>query len=337
MPPIPDESDPLSYHNLSSPSDSFGPRNPPSATAHSRETSTVRGRAADPPVLASSTLQPQLTRRATSHSKSPEASTRRPGAGYDVGLERKPSNSYGHHRQTSIVHGVQHSRNTSHAAPPNPLSPELIASMGRNGPSDSDYAGLDMFAPGTSGSNHASPNALGTLDGSGKENVSTGSPANPLHRRMNSTGKPRLERSHSRSQSKPSESKTVGEYALHHLFNSFVGQADGKINQAIMKLGEPDAPVEQVCGPGSDPNFDQLISALGHIARQKPKPLIDTIMFWRKAKGDAAITAKQVIPHISPTSCSITNCTAKAIAIRTWIDTSEHRAHSDSWRLECSR
>jgi hypothetical protein len=60
-----------------------------------------------------------------------------------------------------------------------------------------------------------------------------------------------------------------------------------------MKLGHSDAPVEEVCGPGVDPNFDQLISALGHISRQKPKPLIDTIMLWRKAKGDAAIMAKQ--------------------------------------------
>jgi hypothetical protein len=49
---------------------------------------------------------------------------------------------------------------------------------------------------------------------------------------------------------------------------------------------DPDYRVEQVCGPGVDPSFDQLISALGHIARQKPKPLIDTLMFWRKAKGE---------------------------------------------------
>lgn len=74
----------------------------------------------------------------------------------------------------------------------------------------------------------------------------------------------------------------------------FVGKAESKINQAILKLGESDAPVEEVCGPGADPNFDQLISALGHIARQKPKPLIDTIMLWRKSKGDAAITARQM-------------------------------------------
>lgn len=78
----------------------------------------------------------------------------------------------------------------------------------------------------------------------------------------------------------------------------FVGQADNKINQCIMKLGELEAPVEEVCGPGADPTFDQLISALGHIARQKPKPLIDTIMFWRKAKGEAASMAKQMATQV---------------------------------------
>lgn len=55
---------------------------------------------------------------------------------------------------------------------------------------------------------------------------------------------------------------------------------------------DEDFRVERICGPGVDPEFDQLISALGHIARQKPKPLIDTIMYWRKAKGEAATNAK---------------------------------------------
>lgn len=68
-----------------------------------------------------------------------------------------------------------------------------------------------------------------------------------------------------------------------------------------MKLGQTETPVENICGPGADPKFDQLISALGHIARQKPKPLIDTIMFWRKAKGDAVMEAKQTVSQIFST------------------------------------
>ncbi|WEW57354.1 Cell morphogenesis protein PAG1 [Emydomyces testavorans] len=61
-----------------------------------------------------------------------------------------------------------------------------------------------------------------------------------------------------------------------------------------MSMTEMDTPVEHVCGPGADPAFDQLIAALGHIAKQKPKPLIDTIMFWRRSKGEAAAVAKQM-------------------------------------------
>jgi hypothetical protein len=64
-----------------------------------------------------------------------------------------------------------------------------------------------------------------------------------------------------------------------------------------MKLGQVEAPVEEVCGPGADPEFDQLICALGHIARQKPKPLIDTVMLWRKAKGEAAAMANKQMAH----------------------------------------
>ncbi|KAG2421135.1 hypothetical protein HFD88_000751 [Aspergillus terreus] len=311
MPLIPDEPNSASHHVFASPPERLVTRSTPSSTVHSRETSAVRGRPADPSALTPSTLQPQNPRRGHSHSKSPETSAARPGAAYDAPLERRPSNSYGHHRQTSIVHGIQHSRNPSFAASSSstsPLSPELIASLGRSGGVDQESGAsggrldqMDMHTPyqssGNSSSSHLLQGTLSTIEDQDTDEVGNGTAANPVHRRMNSGGKPWRERSHSRSQSKHhySESKTVGEYALHHLFNSFVGQADSKINQAIMRLGQSDVPVEEVCGPGADPNFDQLISALGHIARQKPKPLIDTIMFWRKAKGDAAIMAKQAV------------------------------------------
>ncbi|KAJ5371431.1 uncharacterized protein N7496_007523 [Penicillium cataractarum] len=268
---------------------------------HSREPSAVRGRAADPSALVP-TLQ---ARRGHSGSKSPDVSAGHP-AGYDVGLERRPSNSYGHHRQTSIVHGMQHSRNPSMAgstASTSPLSPELIASLGRGGFDEATVpTKLDQLDPHSNyqspgmPAGHGVPGTLSTIQDNDADDTMNGSPASVIHKRMNSGGTiGRRDRSHSRSHSKHhSESKTVGEYALHHLFNSFVGKAESKINQAILKLGESDAPVEEVCGPGADPNFDQLISALGHIARQKPKPLIDTIMLWRKSKGDAAITARQM-------------------------------------------
>lgn len=71
-----------------------------------------------------------------------------------------------------------------------------------------------------------------------------------------------------------------------------MGQADAKINRCVEDIGESEPRVEDVCGPGVDPEFDQLIAALGHIARRKPKPLIDSVMYWRKSKGEAATNAK---------------------------------------------
>ncbi|KAJ5783201.1 hypothetical protein N7457_004975 [Penicillium paradoxum] len=304
LPLISDDLKSASHHSLASPSERRGTRTAQSTPLHSRESSAARGRAADP-----STLAPIQPRRGHSGSKSPDVPGGRPG--YESGLERRPSNSYGHHRQTSIVHGVQHSRNTSMAGSTtstSPLSPELMASLGRGAFDEATlpakFDPLDIHSgfstPSGTSASHGLPPTLSTIQDNDTE-LRDLSPAILIHKRMGSGGKPRRERSHSRSQSKHhSDSKTVGEYALHHLFNSFVGQADNKINQAIMKLGTSEAPVEEVCGPGADPTFDQLISALGHIARQKPKPLIDTIMFWRKAKGDAAITARQMMNEQRP-------------------------------------
>ncbi|EFR01888.1 cell morphogenesis protein PAG1 [Nannizzia gypsea CBS 118893] len=291
-------------------------RNPPSSTPHSRDVSCARGRAGDATSatgfsLASSLqLHPQL--RTQSHSKSPEPSSERERTGVvasdsSEGLERRPSNSYGHHRQASIVHGsIQHSRGPSFAnsqVTSSPLSPEMISAAGfapslnesklNGGPRENgDYSPSNFVssAGGVGNILQASPLSLiqDTVRADGLERHHS-------HRRAVTTGKLRRENSHSKSRSGHTnqEAKTVGEYALHHLFNSFVGQAEEKINKCIMSLGEFEAPVEQVCGPGADPTFDQLIAALGHIAKQKPKPLIDTIMVWRKSKGDAAATAKQ--------------------------------------------
>lgn len=106
-------------------------------------------------------------------------------------------------------------------------------------------------------------------------------------------------RSQSRHHQHAHELKTVGEYALHHLFNSFIGQAEQKINQCMTDRGQPEAKVELVCGPGVDTNFDQLIAALGHIARPKPKPLIDSIMLWRKAKSEEASKQRTQLLNVS--------------------------------------
>lgn len=95
-------------------------------------------------------------------------------------------------------------------------------------------------------------------------------------------------RSHSRQQIQQQEPKTVGEYALHHLFTSFIAEADERIERCMARPGEMEPRLEDICGPGADSNFDQLISSLGHINRQKPKYVIDSVILWHKRKSDLA-------------------------------------------------
>ncbi|KAI2265093.1 Cell morphogenesis protein PAG1 [Ophidiomyces ophidiicola] len=260
-------------------------RTPLPPGAHSRDISIVRGRPVDPPGPgAHPTLQPQSQVRSQSTSKSPEPGIGRPVIDEDV-VERRPSNSYGHHRQASIVHGsIQHTRSPSLAPPSTtgPLNPEAM--------STASFCSTNNGEPKQNGKRENSP--LSTVQDFNQ--LDPGSEI-ALHRKSTLSGKSRREHTHhaSRSGSYVQEAKTVEEYALHHLFNSFVGQADEKINQCILSMADLETPVEHVCGPGADLAFDQLIAALGHIAKQKPKPLIDTIMFWRKSKGEAAAIAKQ--------------------------------------------
>ena len=111
--------------------------------------------------------------------------------------------------------------------------------------------------------------------------------------RMHS-GKARHDHAHQASLSSrhKDDQKTVGEYALHVLFTSFIARAEEKVNETMTVPFYPEPQIDHICGPGVDPAFDQAIVALGHIAKQKPRPLIDSMMLWRKSKSDAANEAR---------------------------------------------
>jgi hypothetical protein len=80
------------------------------------------------------------------------------------------------------------------------------------------------------------------------------------------------------------ELSTVGEYAVRHLFTSFITEADRRIERCLFDGGHAEKPVEPICGPGADPAFDQLIRSLGHINRSRPAALIASVIDWRKEK-----------------------------------------------------
>jgi hypothetical protein len=265
--------------------------NPSSA---SREPSQTRGRAL---TASSRTKSPRSQTPAVFAAASSNSSPDR-----TVGtLERKPSGSYAHNRNTSIVHGIQHSRNTSFVNSPatSPLSPQAIAAAGAtiDGAVMSQESIAEAFAangthPGASIANGA-VHAVTASDGGVPQRKPERAPSARSSRRGHNQ-----QRSQSRHPQNAHELKTVGEYALHHLFNSFIGQAELKIAQCITDRGQPEARVEFVCGPGVDTKFDQLIAALGHIARPAPKPLIDSIMLWRKAKSEDASKQRSQLQNV---------------------------------------
>ncbi len=217
------------------------------------------------------------------------------------------ASAYGHHRQTSIVHGIgiHHSRNGSLASSASsPLSPQMIAAAGAGlTPERADMHGFPRLEgdTGTRPATALSGTTLASVPNVPERSSSAAageiggqlSARGKMERRQ--SGKSRRDHAHHHSHSSrhhKDEQKTVGEYALHVLFTSFIAQAEEKLNACITVPFEPEPQVEQICGIGVDPAFDQLIVALGHIAKQKPKPLIDSMMLWRKSKSDAANEAR---------------------------------------------
>ena len=258
-----------------------------------REQSLTRGRA---PTANHTSYGVSAREQRAPSAQARAAENTRELAQVETGLRRQPSATYGHHRQTSVIHGLQHSRNTSFNSPStsSPLSPESLLHASSN---LRTTVGARRAQDSSTFNSPVSPFQTHT------QNMSLDSAAETVYynhdnaaRRRNPTTRVRRGHGHTMSNVQQSpEPRTPGEYALHHLFHSFVLRADAKINQCLVNAEVVPTPVEQGCGPGADPAFDQLITSLGHISRQNPKPLVDSLMLWRKAKGDAAAAIKRQI------------------------------------------
>lgn len=155
--------------------------------------------------------------------------------GLPVAVERPLDYSktavYGHHRQTSIVHGIQHSRNASQSSmSTSPLSPQMIAAAGV-GLDRSDLqlvaARFDMEAnlPSRPGTSLAGP-TLSPMSSMPMERSASAAefsypgPGQRKLERMQSKSRRDHPTHQSHSRTHKDDQKTVGEYALHVLFTS---------------------------------------------------------------------------------------------------------------------
>ncbi|BFZ60119.1 Cell morphoproteinsis protein PAG1 [Saitoella coloradoensis] len=89
--------------------------------------------------------------------------------------------------------------------------------------------------------------------------------------------------------------KTPAEYALHILFTQFVRLSERKLHQILSYPADTEPDITALVGAGADPAFDKVLAGLGFVARHRPKPVIDSVMFWRKSKNEAASASVQTI------------------------------------------
>lgn len=190
-------------------------RNPPSG----RETVLPRGRLPGPPNVATG----QATAQVLSPRSQSSAATARSPLGPNGGLERRPS-IQGYHHTNRSHGGHQHARNASFVNSPatSPLSPQTTPA---------EYIGMTIIHHGTpelrlKESPTSMVNISSPLSGNatGDKDIGDGNPVALTQKKVDRVhgGKPRQGPPHQKTHSRQhhQEQKTVGEYALHHLFTS---------------------------------------------------------------------------------------------------------------------
>jgi hypothetical protein len=213
----------------------LNPENPaPRSVTHSRESSLDKI-GSPSGALAGIPESPQSSPSSSVASPGVRSPTSRSGIGgiLERVIDPKAAAAYGHHRQTSIVHGIQHSRNGSLASSSSsPLSPQMIAAAGVGLlPDRPEMPGMNRMDSELSISSRPPTALSGTTAG--------GSAVHPLERTLSTTEgstisltQRKMERMHSKTRRDPAhhrshssrhhkdDQKTVGEYALHVLFTS---------------------------------------------------------------------------------------------------------------------
>ncbi|CCM04734.1 uncharacterized protein FIBRA_06922 [Fibroporia radiculosa] len=81
--------------------------------------------------------------------------------------------------------------------------------------------------------------------------------------------------------------RTPSDYALHAIFIRFAAAAEAHINEFLRQSLESDPRLNEYMGPNVDPKFDGLLLSLGKIAQKHAKPVVDSVMRWRKSQNEA--------------------------------------------------
>ncbi|KAJ7273302.1 cell morphogenesis N-terminal-domain-containing protein [Mycena rebaudengoi] len=80
--------------------------------------------------------------------------------------------------------------------------------------------------------------------------------------------------------------KTPSDYALHAVFIRFATSCEAKIEVFLKESFDHEPLLANFMGPGVDPKFDDILSSLGKIAQKHTKPVVDSIMRWRRSQTE---------------------------------------------------
>lgn len=80
--------------------------------------------------------------------------------------------------------------------------------------------------------------------------------------------------------------KTPSDFALHAVFIRFADLAEQKIETFLRLPLDQEPPLAQSMGNSVDPKFDDILLSLGKIAQKHAKPVIDSIMRWRRSQNE---------------------------------------------------
>ncbi|KAI0356441.1 hypothetical protein OH77DRAFT_1588913 [Trametes cingulata] len=82
------------------------------------------------------------------------------------------------------------------------------------------------------------------------------------------------------------EPKTPCEFALHAIFLRFAAATESHIEEFLRLPLDREPYLEDYMGPGVDEKFDDMLSSLGKVAQRNAKPVVESIMRWRKSQKD---------------------------------------------------
>ncbi|KAH0581896.1 hypothetical protein H2248_011576 [Termitomyces sp. 'cryptogamus'] len=99
--------------------------------------------------------------------------------------------------------------------------------------------------------------------------------------------------------------KTPSDYALHAVFIQFATIADGKIEKFLRRsFHQEPLLLPEFIGPGKDANFDKTLNSLAKIAQRHTKPVLDSIMRWRRGQQED-ISPEMIRYHASESPSTI--------------------------------